>query len=244
MWGVMSDYFRYYCDGLDEPRLLYAMNKCNLVHTVWMWVLSECARTKRNQIEHPSNAMLVGLGYKLNIPVGSLQLSLNLLVEIEYISDAGGLYIVRNWNKLQSKYMQEKEWRDAHKNQKKPKETKNPIGEERRGERERDAGTPDDLRGQVIAIQSARTWALSAIDLENALKGVSDKAKRRAAVEKFVADCANMHDAPGNPLGMLRSYLAREANPQPAYRGGRTTIPEKKVETSEERTARISRGCL
>lgn len=130
----MADYFRFYCDGLDEPRLLYGMHKSPHVVTVWIWVLCECARTKRNQIEQPSSAMLVGLQHKLNVQPGTIQLCLNTLVEIEYLEAQDGLYIVRKWNDLQSKYMQEKAWKESHRNQKKPKGTKNPIGEESRGE--------------------------------------------------------------------------------------------------------------
>lgn len=130
----MADYFRFYCDGLDEPRLLYAMHKSTHVVTVWIWVLCECARTKKNQIEQPSSAMLVGLQHKLNVQPGTIQLCLNTLVEIEYLESVDSCYIVRKWNDLQSKYMQEKAWKESHRNQKKPKGTKNPIGEERRGE--------------------------------------------------------------------------------------------------------------
>ena len=104
----MSDYFRFYCDGLDEPRLLYAVHQSPHVPVVWLWVLCECARTKRNQIEQPSNAMLVGLQHKLNVPPGSVQLCLKLLTEIEYLAFESCCYIVRKWNDLQSKYMQEK----------------------------------------------------------------------------------------------------------------------------------------
>ena len=141
----MSDYFRFYCDGLDEPRLLYAMHKSPHVLLIWLWVLCECARTKRNQIEQPSNSMIVGLQHKLNVPPDSILICLRLLTEIEYLAFESGYYIVRKWNDLQSKYMQEKAWRETHKHQKKPKETKNPIGEERRGEEKREDKEEDTL---------------------------------------------------------------------------------------------------
>lgn len=150
----MSDYFRFYCDGLDEPRLLYAIHQSPHVPVVWLWVLCECARTKKNQIEQPSNAMLVGLQHKLNVPAGSVQLCLKLLVEIEYLEHIDCMYIVRKWNELQSKYMQEKAWKETHKNQKKPKETKNPIGEERRGDdKERDTHIPRKLETEYKALR-------------------------------------------------------------------------------------------
>lgn len=133
----MADYFRFYCDGLDEPRLLYGMHKSPHTVAVWIWVLCECARTKKNQIAEPTSAMLVGLQHKLNVQPGTIQMCLNTLVEIEYLEHLDGFYIVRKWNDLQSKYMQEKAWKETHKNQKKPKGTKNPIGEERRGEKSR-----------------------------------------------------------------------------------------------------------
>lgn len=145
----MADYFRFYCDGLDEPRLLYGMHKSPHVVTVWIWVLCECARTKRNQIEQPSSAMLVGLQHKLNVQPGTIQLCLNTLVEIEYLESFEGCYIVRKWNDLQSKYMQEKAWKESHRNQKEPKETKNPIGEERRGE--------ESIKNNTVALASVES---------------------------------------------------------------------------------------
>ena len=148
----MSDYFRFYCDGLDEPRFLYAMHQSTHVPVTWLWVLCECARTKKNQIQKPTNAMLVGLQHKLNVPPGSVQLCLNLLVEIDYLEEADGTYIVRKWNDLQSKYMQEKAWKESHRNQKEPKETKNPIGEERRGEERTDKSNRESDPGGCLKV--------------------------------------------------------------------------------------------
>lgn len=133
----MSDYFRFYDDSLDEPRLQYAINRNPHVVSVWVWVLSQCAKKKQDTIDKVCDATLLGVSHKLNIGAGVLKECFKILSEIKYIEPDGDCYKVRKWNDLQSEYMRTKQYR-------KPKDDTYHIrtlsvddtsrGEERRGE--------------------------------------------------------------------------------------------------------------
>lgn len=102
----MSDYFRFYDDGLDEPRLQYAINRNPSIISVWVWVLCQCAKKKSDTIDPVCNATLLGVAHKLGIGAGVFNECLSLLEEIHYVEkDVEGNLTVRKWNKLQSEYV-------------------------------------------------------------------------------------------------------------------------------------------
>lgn len=102
----MSDYFRFYCDSMDEPRFQYAIHRQAAVLPAWVWTLCECTRMHTDTISKPNNAALLGLSHKLAATIGTINEAFNLLVEIEYIEEKDGRYKVRKWNDLQSQYLQ------------------------------------------------------------------------------------------------------------------------------------------
>jgi len=137
---IMSDWFRWYDDALDEPRLQYAINKHPSVVAVWLWFLSQCAKKKRDTVDEICNATLLGISHKLGIGAGVVNECVSLLLDINYIEKCDGGYKVRKWNDLQSEYMRLKKYRDGkmirtqyvHDNDMYVHDTSR--GEERRGE--------------------------------------------------------------------------------------------------------------
>lgn len=102
----MADYFRFYCDALDEPRFQYALHRESAVLPVWVWILCEHTRTHSDIVQKPTSATLLGLAHKLAQPIGKINEALKLLVEIEYLEDTGDSYKTRKWMDLQSQYLQ------------------------------------------------------------------------------------------------------------------------------------------
>lgn len=146
----MSDWFKWYEDALDEPRMQYAMHKSPSVLAVWVWHLSECSRTKSDTVRTPSGPMLIGLEHKLAISPGKFMDAIALLVEIDYVEahteHDKACVRVRGWSKLQSDYCMRKARKQA-KNDTSVRTLSEhcpntdgectPRGEERRGEEKR-----------------------------------------------------------------------------------------------------------
>lgn len=104
----MSDWFKLYENGLDEPRLCYAVHQNPNVLNTWIWILSECCRSKSDTIRLRSDFDLKGASFKLNIPLDDILKGIELLVEIEYIENDNSHIKVLKWNDLQSDYCRKK----------------------------------------------------------------------------------------------------------------------------------------
>jgi hypothetical protein len=100
----MSDWFKMYSDGLDEPRMKYAIAKECAVCAVWVWTLSECCRRKSDTVRI-NDFVLFGASKTINVEVKVIETALKLLDEIEYIKLEGESLTVTSWEKRQSNYM-------------------------------------------------------------------------------------------------------------------------------------------
>lgn len=106
----MADWFKFFENGLDEPRLQYAIGQLCEVTPVWVGILSECCRTKSGQIAWDDDeAYLMGFSRRLNVSVGKVNEAVNLLKRIRYIEVESGTLTVLKWKDLQSEYMRKKE---------------------------------------------------------------------------------------------------------------------------------------
>ena len=104
----MSDYFKMYEDGLDEPRMKYAISKMSEVVGVWQWVLSQCCRKKRSYFTLDEFTAHGG-AQTLNIKVEAFNKAIKLLAEIEYITMINLTCTVVKWAERQSAYCQKKD---------------------------------------------------------------------------------------------------------------------------------------
>lgn len=101
----MADWFKFYCDGLDEPRFRYALRALPEVCPVWLLILSECCRTKSDTLEWSGDEVdLIGWSEKTCASPGKVNEAINLLVKIRYLEPTKTTITVRKWNDLQSDY--------------------------------------------------------------------------------------------------------------------------------------------
>lgn len=135
----MSDWFKLYENGLDEPRLCYAVHQNPNVLNAWIWILSECCRSKSDTIRLRSDFDLKGASFKLNIPLDDILKGIELLVEIEYIENDNSHIKVLKWNDLQSDYCRKKRHSTKDSPEKSRKVQKSPCRrEEKRREENRE----------------------------------------------------------------------------------------------------------
>lgn len=136
----MADWFKFYENGLDEPRLQYAIGQLSEITPVWVGILSECCRTKSGQIAWDDDeAYLMGFSRRLNVSVPKVNEAVNLLKRIRYIEVASGTLTVLKWKDLQSEYMRKKERVKQPVSGQYPDKVGfcPPRGEERRGDKRR-----------------------------------------------------------------------------------------------------------
>jgi hypothetical protein len=136
----MADWFKFFENGLDEPRLQYAIGQLPEVTPVWVGILSECCRTKSGVITWDDDeAYLMGFSRRLNVSVPKVNEAVNLLKRIRYNEIASGLLTVLKWSTLQSEYMRKKERVKQPVSGQSPDKVGfcPPRGEERRGEEKR-----------------------------------------------------------------------------------------------------------
>lgn len=101
----MADWFKFYNDGLDEPRFQYAISEHSEVTSVWLVILSEASKRRSNTITwRDEDFELFGYAKKINVSVPILNDCLGLLERIEYITRSNGKITIHGWDKLQSDY--------------------------------------------------------------------------------------------------------------------------------------------
>lgn len=105
----MADWFKFFENGLDEPRFQYAVGTLSEVTPVWVGILSECCRHKSDSIGWDDDeAYLFGFSRRLNVSIPKVKEAINLLVRINYISVLEGRLTVLKWNDFHSEYMRKK----------------------------------------------------------------------------------------------------------------------------------------
>ena len=105
----MADWFKFYENGLDEPRLQFAIGTLSEVCPVWVGILTECCRHKCETIRWDDDeAYLFGFSRKLNVSIPKVNEAVNLLKRIKYIEVKNGLLTVVRWGEFQSEYMKRK----------------------------------------------------------------------------------------------------------------------------------------
>jgi len=107
---VMSDWFKMYENGLDEPRMKYAINKTSDVTPVWIWVLSECCRNKSDSFCY-NEFVRFGASQTINISEDDFAYAIEILGKIEYLSLQDDEIVVPKWDERQSEYCRKKGYR-------------------------------------------------------------------------------------------------------------------------------------
>lgn len=134
----MADWFKFYCDGLDEPRFRYALRTLSEVCPVWLLILSECCRSKSESIEWTGDEVdLLGWSEKAAVSPGKLNEAITLLAKIRYIELDGKHIRVRKWNDLQSDYCRQIDRKKSSTLRETPRNSEKLRLEERRGEESR-----------------------------------------------------------------------------------------------------------
>jgi hypothetical protein len=101
----MADWFKFYNDGLDEPRLQYAIGEQPAVVSVWLAILSEASKHYQDSFKwRDQDFELFGYAKKVGVSVPVFNQCLGLLEQIEYITRTDGTLKVLKWNKMQSEY--------------------------------------------------------------------------------------------------------------------------------------------
>lgn len=101
----MADWFKFYNNGLEEPRMQFAISEQPLVTSVWLAILSEASKARSSQITwRDLDFELFGYARKLNISTPILNQCIGLLERIGYIQRKDGKITIDGWDKLQSDY--------------------------------------------------------------------------------------------------------------------------------------------
>ena len=102
----MADWFKFYENGIHESRFQWAIHEEAGVCSVWLWILSECCRTKSDSFPWTDQDFeLFGVAQLTNVPVPRVNIAFNLLKQIKYVEILNGTLKVLKWNKFQSDYM-------------------------------------------------------------------------------------------------------------------------------------------
>ena len=101
----MADWFKFYNDGLDEPRFQFAISEHSEVTSVWLVILSEASKKRSATITwRDQDFELFGFARKINVSVPILNECINLLERIGYITRTPGEIRVEGWDARQSDY--------------------------------------------------------------------------------------------------------------------------------------------
>lgn len=101
----MADWFKFFNDGLEEPRFQFAISEQPLVASVWLVILSEASKKRSCKITwRDQDFELFGYARKINISVPVLNQCIGILERIGYISRKNGFIEVPGWELLQSDY--------------------------------------------------------------------------------------------------------------------------------------------
>jgi len=103
----MADWFKMYENGLDEPRMKYAINKTSDVTPVWIWILTECCRNKSDSFDY-NEFIRFGAAQTVNIDEDRVATAIDVLAKIEYIVVSDDVLTVPKWDSRQSEYCRKK----------------------------------------------------------------------------------------------------------------------------------------
>lgn len=105
MENNMADWFKFYNDGLDEPRIQFAISEHPSVVSVWLLILSEASKKRSGKITWRNQDFeLFGYARKINVSVPVLNSCIELLTRIEYIKVDGDTIEIPEWERRQSDY--------------------------------------------------------------------------------------------------------------------------------------------
>lgn len=111
----MADWFKFYNDSIDEPRLQWAVSEQAEVLPVWVLILSECSKHYSGTLSwRDKDYELLGYARKINVSPAKLNSALLLLVRIEYLEKTENHIKVLKWNEMQSIYCQRKVSESVH----------------------------------------------------------------------------------------------------------------------------------
>lgn len=158
----VADWFKFFNDGLDEPRFQYAISEHSQVTSVWLVILSEASKKRSATITwRDDDFELIGYARKINVSVPILNSCVVLLEKIGYITRTNGKLTIPGWKMLQSAYARGVD--RGYYDKKKTNKTlvSNSLdstvrGEERRGEeiriekREKSASLPSSVLEEVF----------------------------------------------------------------------------------------------
>lgn len=137
----MADWFRFYNDGLDEPRFQFAISEQPLVTSVWLVILSEASKKRCSKITwRDADFELLGFARKVNVSAPIFNQCVGLLERIGYIKREEGSITIPGWEQLQSNYARGVDrgyYKDTNKTLVSKSLDTSVRGEERRGDKSR-----------------------------------------------------------------------------------------------------------
>lgn len=135
----MADWFKFFNDSIDEPRLQWAISEQAEVLPVWVLILSECSKHYSDTITwRDKDYELLGYARKINVTAPRFNSALGLLERIEYIKRVDSCIKVLKWNEMQSVYCQRKAATSEHSVRTVSTHTPHSVPlEERRGDKKR-----------------------------------------------------------------------------------------------------------
>ena len=101
----MADWFKFYNDGLDEPRFQYAISENPSVVGTWLLILSEASKKRSDRVSwRDQDFELFGYARKINVSVPVLNECINILCRIGYIAKDECCIVIPGWASRQSDY--------------------------------------------------------------------------------------------------------------------------------------------
>lgn len=177
----MADWFKFFNDGLDEPRFQFAISEQPLVTSAWLLILSEASKKRSHKITwRDQDFELLGFARKVNISPAILNQCVDLLERIGYIKRENGNIIIPGWESLQSNYARGVD-RGYYKSTNKTLASNKPVsttrGEERRGDKSR--GEEEKTVGTVASLPRFQKPSLESVKLQAEKMGLPDVESER-----------------------------------------------------------------
>ncbi len=102
---AMADWFKFFNDTLDEPRVQFAIAEHPQVVSVMVLLLSEASKKRSARIPwSDENFELFSYSRKLNVTVPIINHCMGLLEKIGFINRETGWVIINPWDSMQSDY--------------------------------------------------------------------------------------------------------------------------------------------
>ena len=150
---MMSDWFKFYNDGLDSHGMQYCIDQQPLATSVWLVILSEASKNRSAKIKWADNDFqLIGYSRKINVSPAIFNQCVRLFEHVKYISLRDGCIEVLGWEAMQSDYAKGID-RGYYKKTSKKLASVSEVSTVRREEKRREDSTSTPLPPEVVAVE-------------------------------------------------------------------------------------------